>query len=116
MHPKSLANLKRKLTPNAPGISDKDSQVVSVRLHVDDVAAIAELSGDRSYHIRQAVKNYLTDWDDLRASSLVQAQTQESLPSETGWNDGEPDSDWSDRIEHGEYDSVTDTIHSGYLH
>jgi len=30
-----------------------------VRLHVDDVAAIAELEGDRSYHIRQAVKNYL---------------------------------------------------------
>ena len=59
MKPESLANLKRKLNPNATGVSDKDSQVVSVRLHVDDVAAIAELSGDRSYHIRQAVLNYL---------------------------------------------------------
>ena len=63
MHPKSLANLKRKLDPNEPGVSDKDSQVVSVRLHVDDVAAIAELEGDRSYHIRQAVKAYLKDLD-----------------------------------------------------
>ena len=59
MHPKSLANLKRNLAPNPPGLSDKNSKVVSVRLHVDDVAAIAELSGDRSYHIRQAVLNYL---------------------------------------------------------
>ena len=59
MKPESLANLKRKLAPDAPGLTSKNSQAVSVRLHVDDVAAIAELSGDRSYHIRQAVKNYL---------------------------------------------------------
>jgi len=59
MHPKSLTNLKRKSAPDAPGLSDKNSKVVSVRLHLDVVAAIAELSGDRSYHIRQAVKNYL---------------------------------------------------------
>jgi len=59
MHPKSLTNLKRKLAPDAPGLSDKNSKVVSVRLHVDDIAAIAELEGDRSYHIRRAVKDYL---------------------------------------------------------
>ena len=63
MHPKSLANLKRKLEQNEPGVSDKDSQVVSVRLHLDVVAAIAELEGDRSYHIRQAVLNYLKTRD-----------------------------------------------------
>ena len=59
MKPESLANLKIRLAPDAPGLTSKNSQVVSVRLHVDDVAAIAELSGDRSYHIRQAVKLYL---------------------------------------------------------
>jgi len=63
MHPKSLTNLKRKLAPDAPGLSDKNSKVVSVRLHVDDIAAIAELDGDRSYHIRQAVLNYLKTRD-----------------------------------------------------
>ena len=59
MKPESLANLKIRVAPDAPGLRDKNSKVVSVRLHLDDVAAIAELSGDRSYHIRQAVKNYL---------------------------------------------------------
>ena len=59
MKPKSLANLKMKLATDTPGLTSKNSQVVSVRLHVDDVRAIAELDGDRSYHIRQAVKNYL---------------------------------------------------------
>ena len=59
MKPESLANLKIRVAPDAPGLTSKNSKVVSVRLHVDDVAAIAELEGDRSYHIRQAVKNYL---------------------------------------------------------
>jgi len=59
MQPKSLANLKRKVAPDAPGLTAENSKPVSVRLHVDDIAAIAKLSGDRSYHIRQAVKNYL---------------------------------------------------------
>jgi len=59
MKPESLANLKSRLAPDAPGLSDKNSKVVSVRLHVADVAAIAELEGDRSYHIRRAVKDYL---------------------------------------------------------
>ena len=59
MKPESLANLKKKLAPDTPGLTDKNSKAVSVRLHVDDVAAIAELDGDRSYHIRQAILNYL---------------------------------------------------------
>ena len=59
MKPKSLDNLKSRLAPDAPGLTSKNSKVVSVRLHLDDVKAIAELSGDLSYHIRQAVKNYL---------------------------------------------------------
>jgi len=61
MNPKSLANLKR--APDAPGLTAENSKPVSVRLHVDDIAAIAELDGDRSYHIRQAVKAYLKDRD-----------------------------------------------------
>lgn len=32
---------------------------------------------------------------------------------EGGWNDGESDSDWSDRVEHGEYDPITDEVHPG---
>lgn len=65
MNPKSLANLKssHRLAPDAPGLTDANSKPVSVRLHVDDIAAIAELDGDRSYHIRQAVKAYLRDCD-----------------------------------------------------
>ena len=59
MKSESLANLKSRVAPDTPGLTSKNSQVVSVRLHVDDVAAIAGLEGDRSYHIRQAVKNYL---------------------------------------------------------
>ena len=31
--------------------------------------------------------------------------------SDVDWNDGEADSDWSDRVEDGEYDPVTDTVH-----
>ena len=80
MNPKSLANLKR--APDAPELTAENSKPVPVRLHVDDIAAIAELPGDRSYHIRQAVKAYLKDCDDLKASSLAQSQTQESLPEE----------------------------------
>ena len=63
MKPESLANLKIRVAPDAPGLTSKSSKVVSVRLHVADVAAIAELSGDRSYHIRQAVLNYLKTRD-----------------------------------------------------
>jgi len=35
-----------------------------------------------------------------------------SSEASTGWNDGESDSDWSDRVEHGEYDPVTDEVYS----
>lgn len=31
--------------------------------------------------------------------------------NQTTWNDGESDSDWSDRVEHGKYDPITDTVH-----
>ena len=76
MKPKSLANLKMKLATDTPGLTSKNSQVVSVRLHGDDVRAIAELSGDRSYHIRQAVKNYLKirDRDDEESSYEPQSR------------------------------------------
>lgn len=59
MNPKSLANLKSHPAPDAPGLTAENSKPVPVRLHVDDIAAIAALDGDRSYHIRQAVKLYL---------------------------------------------------------
>lgn len=65
MNPKSLANLKssHRLAPDAPGLTAANSNSVSVRLHVDDIAAIAKLDGDRSYHIRQAVLTYLKTRD-----------------------------------------------------
>lgn len=63
MKPKSLANLKHQLAPDAPGLTGKNSKVVSVRLHVDDIRAIADLSDSRSYIIRQAIKNYLKSLD-----------------------------------------------------
>ena len=64
MKPESLANLKVRVAPDTPaGLTSKNSRAVSVRLHIDDIAAIAELEGDRSYHIRQAVKNYLKTRD-----------------------------------------------------
>lgn len=63
MKPKSLANLKSNYAPDAPGLTAENSKPVPVRLHVDDIAAIAALDGDRSYHIRQAVKAYLKTYD-----------------------------------------------------
>ena len=89
MNPKSLANLKARLAPDELGLTDRNSKSVSVRLHVDVIAAIAALDGDRSYHIRQAVKAYLQDWNNLKASRV--RSRQEPLPEE-------------------EYDPVADTI------
>jgi hypothetical protein len=56
---KTKQNLQPKTAPDAPGLTQSNSKVVSVRLHNDDVAELEALDGDRSYHIRQAVKEYL---------------------------------------------------------
>ena len=50
---------------------------------------------------------------EKRLDPNTTGQNQEFLPSETGWNNGESDSDWSDRVEDGEYDPVTDTVYPG---
>jgi len=59
MNPKSLENLKKTTAPDAPGLGKDNSKVVPVRLSTETIAAIANLGGDRSYHIRVAVTEYL---------------------------------------------------------
>jgi hypothetical protein len=56
---KTKQNLQPKTAPDAPGLTQSNSKAVSVRLHKVDIEAIEALDGDRSYHIRQAVKEYL---------------------------------------------------------
>jgi len=63
MHPNSLANLKKGTAPDEPGLGKGNSRVVPVRLSLEDIEAIASLGGACSYHIRIAVKKYLSDID-----------------------------------------------------
>ena len=83
MKSESLANLKSRVAPDTPGLTSKNSQVVSVRLHIDDVAAIAELEGDRSYIIRQAVKNYLKNINHHYSSKKTMRYFLQAIETET---------------------------------
>lgn len=58
-------NLIPRTAPDAPGrLTEDNSLSVSVRLEKDDVAWLGSLPGDRSYHIRQAVKKYREEFDE----------------------------------------------------
>jgi len=52
-------NLIPRSSPDSPGMTKENSQVVSVRLLNTTIKQLAILKGDRSFHIRQAVLEYL---------------------------------------------------------
>lgn len=59
--------------------------------------------------MRGASKGWTT-FQYLRDRGWQLISSEEAIRSQT-WNDGESDSDWSDRVEQGEYDPTTDTVY-----
>ncbi|MBD2019931.1 hypothetical protein H6F43_06985 [Leptolyngbya sp. FACHB-36] len=64
VNPKSLQNLVDRSAADNPG----ETKATTVRLAVDDLAWLDSLPEGKSYHVRQAVKRYRAELEEVEGS------------------------------------------------
>lgn len=107
-------------------ISNTFTMIVKVRVRALDELTVRHggeeitVKGDRkeivkafvgdTLRVKLEVRDEYNVFDELEKQDFKLLEILEVMNRFDKWNDGESDSDWDRRVNHGEYDPVTDTV------